>query len=66
MQCFIIVPAVAEALKIKRSFKNMKPTSIIIIAAALIIVESVKKSVVRRPEPETVGTNRGRRPQDRC
>jgi hypothetical protein len=28
----------------KRSFKNMKPTSIIIIAAALIIVESVKKS----------------------
>jgi hypothetical protein len=30
------------------------------------VLKSVKKSGVKRPEREIVGTNHGRRPRDRC
>ena len=36
------------------------------VISALVYLESVKMSGVKRHERETVDTNRGRRPQDRC
>jgi hypothetical protein len=36
------------------------------VISPLVYLESVKMSGVKRHERETAGTNRGRRPQDRC